>query len=99
MIFGRQELGSIDAPLEELVGLINGDSRMFTTSCCSGRVAVTGQPGPALVQKEGLEWIFMTHEKISDIEQLIKLIKDRIEDTKIDQEATILFKFEGLENV
>lgn len=54
--------GSIDAPLVEWVELINGCSMTYTTSCCSGRVAVTRQCEEG-GQKKGLDWVFMRFEK------------------------------------
>ena len=51
----------------------------------------------AQVQKEGLEWIHMTHQKISDdleIDEIREKIKNRINDAG-DDSSTIIFKFEG----
>lgn len=70
---------------------------MYTTSCCSGRIAIVNQPGMAQVQKEGLEWIHMTHQKISDETEIVEIrekIKNRINDAN-DDSSTIIFKFEG----
>ena len=50
--------GSIDAPLVEWVKLINQCDKTYTTSCCSGRVAVTRQAEEG-GQKKGLDWVFM----------------------------------------
>ena len=50
----------------------------------------------AQVQKEGLEWIHMTHQKISgecEIDEIREKIKNRINETNDD--STIVFKFEG----
>ena len=75
--------------------MVNSHPSLFTTSCCSGRVAITNQPGVANIQKEGLEWVFMSHDPIDDPAHVIDIITNHL--TKVSNEdSTLLFKFEGI---
>ena len=40
----RSRKGSVDAPIVELVELINAQADVYTTSSCSGRITVFGEP-------------------------------------------------------
>ena len=86
--------GSIDEPFVPWVNLINNFPKTYTTSCCSGRIAVIEQPGPSEIQKEGLEWVHMSHEIVEDFEEVKVKICQRISQNT-NSEATIFFKFEG----
>jgi tRNA(Phe) wybutosine-synthesizing methylase Tyw3 len=77
------------------VNLINSNPTLFTTSCCSGRVAITLQPGASEVQKEGLEWVFMSHDPIDDIDAVIRTIIEHVNKNMEDSGSILLFKFEG----
>jgi len=85
--------GSIDEPLVAWVELVNSCPSTFTTSCCSGRVAITRQPEAGVTQKEGLDWVFMSHEKID--EDLRQKVKESI-NGRLTEKGVITFKFEGV---
>lgn len=62
----RSKKGSLDAPIRDLVGLLNASPNAFTTSSCSGRVALFAEPPPRLAgQKKGKggEWVHVSHER------------------------------------
>ncbi|KAK4002348.1 tRNA wybutosine-synthesizing protein 3 homolog [Daphnia magna] len=89
--FAGQDLsrkGSIDEPIRELVDCINLSEKYFTTSSCSGRIVVlaeTAEEEPS-VQKQGCQWVFVSHSKCSWEEIYSKL------DTSI---GDLSFKFEA----
>jgi len=86
--------GSIDEALIPWVTLINEYPLTYTTSCCSGRIAIIEQPGAAEIKKEGLEWIHMSHIPITDFDEIKNKIKNRIK-SNTNSKSTIYFKFEG----
>ena len=40
----KSRKGSVDAPIEDLIALINAQSDVYTTSSCSGRISVFAEP-------------------------------------------------------
>ncbi len=55
--------GSIDEPIVPLVSYVNELNDYFTTSSCSGRIAVIDQPRKRV--KKGCQWLFIAHEAVS----------------------------------
>ncbi len=60
----RSNKGSIDSGVKDLVESINSFQNLFTTSSCSGRVAVVKKVSN---KKKDLEFLFCSHEKLVDI--------------------------------
>lgn len=106
--FDRSKKGDLDEAIRPLVEMINADDRYYTTSCCSGRVIVSGEVtasrelAPELdsrkttTKKKGTEWIFCAH-------QAGDWHADRITDLLLEKEdgeepaakyESVIFKFE-----
>ena len=69
--------GSIDESIESLVINLNKSSNFYTTSSCSGRIIVVTKPSDNIEsinekKKKGLQWQFVTHSLINDVEEYIK---------------------------
>ena len=49
------------------VARINAHPAVYTTSSCSGRISVFGEPGPQdrAAGRKGGEWVYATHERAS----------------------------------
>eukprot|EP00795_Rhopilema_esculentum_P010707 gene10707-19483_t len=77
--------GSIDQPIIDLVSFINNLNDFFTTSSCSGRIAVISE-GDA--RKKGCNWLYMSHATSSQSD-IVKAVKDSIDS------ATATFKYEA----
>ena len=61
----RSKKGSLDAPIRDLVRLLNASQNAFTTSSCSGRVALFAEPparAPGEKKGKGGEWVHVSHE-------------------------------------
>lgn len=61
----RSKKGSLDAPIRDLVRLLNASPNAFTTSSCSGRVALFAEPparAPGEKKGKGGEWVHVSHE-------------------------------------
>ena len=62
----RSKKGSLDAPIRDLVRLLNASPNAFTTSSCSGRVALFAEPperAPGEKKGKGGEWLHVSHER------------------------------------
>ena len=57
------------------------------------------QPGPSEIQKEGLTWIFMSHQSLTaeDVEDMKDKIKKKLDSTGENAQSTIFIKFEGID--
>ncbi|KAG2492264.1 hypothetical protein HYH03_009504 [Edaphochlamys debaryana] len=60
----KSRKGSVDAPIASLVARINAHPGVYTTSSCSGRISVFGEPTPESRAggKKGGEWAYASHE-------------------------------------
>ncbi|KAG0165334.1 hypothetical protein DFQ28_008935 [Apophysomyces sp. BC1034] len=104
--------GFVDAPILDLIHIINAHPHYYTTSSCSGRIAIyrEGTEDDAEKTSKGGVWLFVTHDpvKISDSTedgQIIQLLfgseSDRVVfdsdcPTNMLQHQLIYFKFEPL---
>ena len=61
----RSKKGSLDAPIVELVGLINGHRDYVTTSSCSGRIALFQDVDGVVCRKAGGEWLLSSHAPVT----------------------------------
>ena len=57
----------MDAPLVDLIELLNGDPDWVTTSSCSGRISLLLQP-PGV--RKGGEWLYVSHDRAEEGEVL-----------------------------
>ncbi|WAQ96530.1 TYW3-like protein [Mya arenaria] len=57
--------GSIDAPITDIVALINANDDFFTTSSCSGRIIIVDNDSGGSVKKKGCRWVLTSHEAVS----------------------------------
>ncbi|GMH40346.1 hypothetical protein BSKO_08250 [Bryopsis sp. KO-2023] len=76
----KSRKGSVDAPIVDLVNLINGRDDIFTTSSCSGRLSVFGDPVMESVdgqKMKGGEWVYMSHAEPIALE-VIQAINERV---------------------
>ncbi|XP_059839671.1 tRNA wybutosine-synthesizing protein 3 homolog isoform X5 [Hypanus sabinus] len=55
--------GRVDAPIVELLQLVNGSERYCSTSSCSGRLLLLGGTDQTEGQKRNCPWLFVTHQK------------------------------------
>ncbi|XP_051867763.1 tRNA wybutosine-synthesizing protein 3 homolog [Pristis pectinata] len=55
--------GRVDAPIAELLELLNGSERYCSTSSCSGRLLLLGGSDQTEGQKQNCPWLFVTHQK------------------------------------
>lgn len=60
----KSRKGSIDAPIADLVDLINKLPDVYTTSSCSGRTSVFAEPTAETKaqKKKGGEWVYASHD-------------------------------------
>merc|ERR1719162_2971165 len=61
----RSPKGSLDAPIVDFLSWLNAQTKVVTTSSCSGRIAIfLGSSNPA--NSKGGEWLICSHEEVSD---------------------------------
>ena len=91
--------GEIDAPIIEMVGMINNSDNYYTTSSCSGRIIVTASSGDneaTPVVKKGTDWQFVSHESIN-VDQFLSTIRsvinkpDKVHDSMILKFEPVIF--------
>jgi tRNA wybutosine-synthesizing protein 3 len=60
----KSRKGSIDAPIADLVDMINKLPDVYTTSSCSGRTSVFAEPTAETKaqKKKGGEWVYASHD-------------------------------------
>ena len=56
--------GSVDAPIAPLISLINSSTDFYTTSCCSGRIALFLHTQPS--QPKTGRWLLVEHNPLED---------------------------------
>lgn len=63
----RSRAGGVDAPIRDLIELLNRHPHLYTTSSCSGRITVFAAPdaGTRAAKKKGGEWVFASHERVT----------------------------------
>eukprot|EP00873_Tetraselmis_striata_P029077 jgi/Tetstr1/449341/TSEL_003855.t1 len=71
----RSRKGSVDAPIQDLVDLINAHPHMFTTSSCSGRISCFAEPTPETraAGLKGGEWVYASHDK-ADADEVVSKV-------------------------
>eukprot|EP00923_Selenidium_pygospionis_P010936 GHVN01019106.1.p1 GENE.GHVN01019106.1~~GHVN01019106.1.p1 ORF type:complete len:1502 (+),score=149.35 GHVN01019106.1:396-4901(+) len=75
---------SVDTPLLPVINLLNEESSLVTTSCCSGRVSIFWDPvgrraGEGGKQtKRGGKLIYVSHERIADVRSTAAMIMDML---------------------
>merc|ERR1711879_157972 len=81
--------GGVDAPIVEMIDLLNNSEDYATTSSCSGRVSVfVAKPSET---KSSGEWLFITHDPIESVDQVWEKLKDL---DRFPPGTLISFKFE-----
>ena len=87
----KSKKGGVDAPIAEMIELLNGSENYATTSSCSGRVSVFVAK-PTETKSSG-EWLFITHDAIESAAQ----VWDSLQDLERFPSGTVIsFKFEPL---
>lgn len=76
--------------------LINSLDSVFTTSSCSGRLSVFGEPsrGAPGQTKKGGEWVYVTHER-PVVANVIQAVTERVKQGGIGVYAVFLVIFLG----
>uniref|UniRef100_A0A1B6DQL1 tRNA wybutosine-synthesizing protein 3 homolog n=2 Tax=Clastoptera arizonana TaxID=38151 RepID=A0A1B6DQL1_9HEMI len=70
--------GSIDEPIKSLVSYINSLDDFVTTSSCSGRlVIINSEKGDASI-KNGCNWQFISHEKVTQSDILPVIMNQKL---------------------
>ncbi|XP_072015704.1 tRNA wybutosine-synthesizing protein 3 homolog [Amphiura filiformis] len=77
--------GSIDDEISDLVFFINDQEQFFTTSSCSGRIAIFSENTEN--SKKGCHWLLISHKK-TEFEE----VRSCIYDSTLD--STAVFKYE-----
>ncbi|EFJ46471.1 hypothetical protein VOLCADRAFT_118079, partial [Volvox carteri f. nagariensis] len=74
----KSRKGSVDAPVAVLVSRINSHPAVYTTSSCSGRITVFGEPTSETRAggKKGGEWVYASHDP-ADAQDVISAIHAR----------------------
>ncbi|GLI67648.1 hypothetical protein VaNZ11_011897, partial [Volvox africanus] len=74
----KSRKGSVDTPVADLVARINTHPAVYTTSSCSGRITVFGEPTAAgrAGGKKGGEWVYASHDP-ADSQEVISAIHSR----------------------
>ncbi|GIM07394.1 hypothetical protein Vretimale_11539 [Volvox reticuliferus] len=74
----KSRKGSVDAPVADLVARINTHPAVYTTSSCSGRITVFGEPTTESRAggKKGGEWVYASHDP-ADPQEVISAIHAR----------------------
>ncbi|KXZ49142.1 hypothetical protein GPECTOR_23g70 [Gonium pectorale] len=74
----KSRKGSVDAPVADLVAVVNAHPGLCTTSSCSGRISVFGEPGPEerAAGRKGGEWAFASHDK-ADVQEVLSAVHSR----------------------
>ncbi|KAH7642006.1 tRNA wybutosine-synthesizing protein 3 homolog [Dermatophagoides farinae] len=89
--------GSIDESIESLVINLNKSSNFYTTSSCSGRIIVVTKPSDNIEsinekKKKGLQWQFVTHSLINDVEEFVQKIVDHSQNMSCNETSTLKFE-------
>lgn len=86
----RSRKGSVDAPIVDLVSSINEHNDMYTTSSCSGRVTVFGEPTQETREqgKKGGAWVYASHE-LAIFEDVHQAVEEKASDG-----GRLIFRFE-----
>lgn len=61
----RSKKGSLDAPIVDLVGMINAHKDYVTTSSCSGRIALFEDVDGVVCHKSGGKWLLSSHSQVT----------------------------------
>lgn len=93
MVVDKSRKGSVDEPIKDLVELINQHGGLYTTSSCSGRVSLFGEPPPASKSntKKGGKWIFSSHDPPQD-QEFAKAIAEFLEDDENKERLDLRFE-------
>jgi len=83
----KSRKNSIDAPIKELIDLINQKKNYYTTSSCSGRIMVLQKPDVG--KKHEAEWLYVTHDR-GVVQEVQTALFDRKGDIWFKQEPLIL---------
>ncbi|CAG2119258.1 unnamed protein product, partial [Medioppia subpectinata] len=76
--------GSIDEPIVELISVLNNCGVYYTTSSCSGRIAVLADnSGDGQLKKSSAKWLFISHQLVvaDDVLEAVKSVTDNNTDT------------------
>jgi len=88
----KSNIGRIDAPIRELVDIINTKPCYFTTSSCSGRIMLLRHPPDG--RKDRFEKLFVSHESV-DAGAMIDLLRTKETSSGLPEEEA-WFRMEGL---
>nr|XP_027199334.1 tRNA wybutosine-synthesizing protein 3 homolog [Dermatophagoides pteronyssinus] len=89
--------GSIDESIESLVIQLNKSANFYTTSSCSGRIIVVTKSNDNVEsinekKKKGLQWQFVTHSLINDVEEFVQKIVDHSQNISLNESSTLKFE-------
>ena len=85
----KSKKGGVDAPIVDLIELINNSIDYVTTSSCSGRVSIFVAK-PEHTKSSG-EWLFISHDQIKSFEEIQNCFTNISE---YPEKTLISFKFE-----
>lgn len=91
LVGDKSRKGSVDAPIVDLVGLINGHPSIFTTSSCSGRLSVFGERNKSAPEQKtkGGEWVYATHDE-PDAATVIEAVTQRLAEGNLGEQELLL---------
>lgn len=94
----RSPKGSVDAPILNCINMLNEHKNYYTTSSCSGRVAIFCEPSNTK-SKDGF-WLYVSHDPIEPSDTQLKLdtlLKQPLQSQlTISSDRFVYFKFEPL---
>ena len=86
--------GGVDAPIADLIELINSLNPYISTSSCSGRISIFAAANENSNSKQkGTGWLFITHDPINIDQFNFEELNDKIKGDFLESEL-ISFKFE-----
>lgn len=87
--------GSIDAPIQDLIHLINSISDYMTTSSCSGRISIRSNASHKFQEShEETSFWWVTHHPIEDIPKTVITLVNELNYHTPSLPSSVSFKFE-----
>nr|ACO15332.1 tRNA wybutosine-synthesizing protein 3 homolog [Caligus clemensi] len=89
----KSRKGSVDAPIHNFVSTINNHPDFFTLSSCSGRILLSSG-----VKKQGLKWIYASHQLGAE-EEFLRSLDNALQGDEFqsgdDSSPILMFKMEA----
>jgi len=86
----KSRKGEVDKPIKELIDILNSKEDYYTTSSCSGRIALMAIPDTG--KKYQTEWLFVSHSEVQENET--KEIINHVKKASIEKNKTLFFRFQ-----